>query len=200
MAGGGLHSARCRGYGPRSHRLLLMWLRSLPGENARRARCPTRDGTPSCIRPRGAQGATIMGMGGAYSRPASSPWLKHQAAVHVVTARPVTTWMVRGGETAVFWRCRGERQRAPGLHCGAGTAAVASALEPREPPCASGRAPRAVAARSAAARTATLTMAAHLRVRQGRWWPGSGPPHVLVGQLPSALDAHVGWPQITARL
>ena len=50
-----------------------------------------------------------MGMGGAYSRPASSPWLKHQAAVHVVTARPVTTWMVRGGETTVFWRRCGER-------------------------------------------------------------------------------------------
>ena len=35
-------------------------------------------------------------MGGAYSRPANSPWLKHQAAVQVVTARPVTTWMARG--------------------------------------------------------------------------------------------------------
>eukprot|EP00964_Phaeocystis_antarctica_P036957 scaffold21104_cov69-Phaeocystis_antarctica.AAC.4 len=71
-------------------------------------------------------------MGGAYSRPASSPWLKHQAAVHVVTARPVTTWVVRGG-------------------------AAASTLEPREPPCAGGRAPQAVAASSAATRSATLS-------------------------------------------
>jgi hypothetical protein len=94
----------------------------------------------------------------------------------------------------------GAPERLQGCTAGAKQTAVASVLEPRGPPCAGGRAPRVVAARSAAVRTATLTMVAHLRVRQGRWWPGGGPPHVLVGQLPSALDADVGWPQVTPGL